>query len=233
MSSVKRMQVAGTAQYLRCVQRTSRVSVVRESEDSALVTFWHDAILPLLAATMDRENVAIYIRTHPFIDDTLDLLNYLGMRTFVADNRGTAVVKAARRWLSVPGRLLAVTLDAGQPQVASPGVVRLARALGVPVCPLSVSASHGYRMPRWDRTVVPHLGGELSVRVLPAVAGPTVAATTEMVQRTLLASTLAAAAPARVRWRAAWEVWPRLCLMPRTRGRLKVWPATEAVPFIF
>lgn len=170
MTILKSMQVAGLAGYLRAVQRTSHVSIVRPTEGSALVTFWHDAILPLLAATMGADNVAIYVRAHPLMQDTIDFLGYLGLRTFVSDHQGTASVKAARQWLSVPGRLLAVTLDAGEPQVALPGVARLARMLCVPLCPLAVAASRGYRMLRRDRCVVPHLGGELTVRALAPVA---------------------------------------------------------------
>jgi lysophospholipid acyltransferase (LPLAT)-like uncharacterized protein len=234
MSFVKNGQIAGLARYLRAVQRTSDVSVVRSTDASALITFWHDAILPLLATTLGIHNVAIYVRGHPLMGDTLDLLAALGLRTFVSDNTGTAGVKAARQWLSVPGRLLAVTLDAAEPQVALPGVARLARMLGVPLCPLAVTASSGYRMPGWDRCVVPHLGGKLTVRALPPVRERSLDATALAAQRALSASTLIEpAAMDLFPWRRMFEVWPRLCLMPLARGKLTVWPATEPVDFSF
>ena len=234
MSVVKDLQVAGLAQYLRRVQQTSRVSVIRASEGSALATFWHEAVFALLAAMVGTKNVAVYVRDQPFPDNTLALLVHLGVTTFVSDHRGTAGVKAARQWLSVPGRLLLVTADFMKPRVALPGVARLARMLGVPLCPMVVTASHGYRMPVWDRCVVPHLRGELSVQVLPPVAEPSLAATAASVGRDLSPSTLTepSAAPL-LPWRRALEAWPRLCLMRRTRGKLAVWPATQSIEVNF
>lgn len=234
MSFVRTMQITALARYLRDVQRTSEVTVTRAHQGSALVTFWHDAILPLLAAVRGADNIAIYIRTDPLIGDTLDMLRYLGLRTFTSDHRNAAGVKAARAWLSVPGRLLAVTLDAGDPQVALPGVPRLARMLGVPLCPLAVTASRGFRLPRWDRCVVPHLGGELTVRALEPVSEPSLEASVASLERALSASTLVEpAARSLVPWRRALEFWPRWCLAPRTRGKLAVWPNMEPVEVSF
>jgi lysophospholipid acyltransferase (LPLAT)-like uncharacterized protein len=234
VSVVGNVQVAGLAHYLTALRRTSRVSVVRATEGSALLTFWHDAILPLLAATSGTENVAIYVRAQPFIEDTLALLAYLGLPTFVSDHQGTAGIKAARKWLSVSGRLLVVTADPEEARVAVPGVARLARMLGVPLCPLAVTASHGSRLPRTDGCVLPHLGGELTVQALPPVIEPTLEASAAAVQHALSGSTLVDT-PARplLPWRRALEVWPRLCLKPRTRGQVTVWPATEPASLIF
>ena len=234
MSFAKNIQVAGFARYLRLVERTSHVSVARAISGSALVTFWHDAIFCLLAATMAERNVAIYVRAQPHIQDTLDLLASLGLRTFVSDNQGTSVIKAAREWLSEPGRLLAVTLDRQEPHVAESGVARLARMLSVPLCPLSVSASRGYHTSGWDRCVVPHLGGRLTIRALAPVTYESIAASTLSAQRALTAATLVApSSTPLVPWRRAFEAWPRVCLMPRTRGKLTVWPATEPVKISF
>lgn len=234
MNLVKGLQVAGLARYLITVRQTSRVSIERETQESALVAFWHDAIPSLLAAARGRQDVAIYIRAQPFIEDVLDLLADMGIPTFVSDHQGTAGLKAARRWLSTPGRLLGITADVGAPRTALPGVGRLARMLGVPLCPLTVTASHGYRMSDQYHKVVPHLGGEVTVRVLPRVSEPSFDATAAALERALAKSTLSEPAPSPlVPWRRGFELWPRLCLAPRTRGKLKVWPATEATELIF
>jgi lysophospholipid acyltransferase (LPLAT)-like uncharacterized protein len=234
VSVVKDVQVAGLAHYLTALRRTSHVSVVRASEGSALLTFWHDAILALLAATSGTENVAIYVRDQPFIEDTLDLLAYLGLPTFVSNHQGTAGIKAARKWLAVPGRLLVVTADPEQPRVAVPGVARLARMLGVPLCPLAVTASRGSRLRRTDGCVLPQLGGELTVRALPPVNEPSPEASAAAVQRALSSGTLLeTAARPLLPWRRVLEAWPRLCLKPRTRGQVTVWPATEPASIIF
>jgi hypothetical protein len=106
--------------------------------------------------------------------------------------------------------------------------------LGVPLCPLAITASHGYRLSRQYQGVVPHLGGELTVRVLPPVSEPSFDAMAIAIERAMSKSTLDEPAPRPlVPWRRALEVWPRLCMMPRTRGRIKVWPATEATELTF
>jgi lysophospholipid acyltransferase (LPLAT)-like uncharacterized protein len=228
VSRAGRLQVGALGAYLRCVNRTTAVEVDVATPESALVTFWHDAIFCVLAATFGMKDVGIYIRAQPHIEDTLDLMERLGVRTFVSDHKNAAGVKEAREWLGVPGRLLAVTLDGGTARVAMPGVVRLARMLKVPLHPLSVSASSGYRMGGWDRLVVPHAGGRLSVRALPAVPTDDPEADALVLQRAMPEPTLAPPSPgARVPWGRHLEVWPRLCLMPLTRGKLKVWPARE------
>jgi lysophospholipid acyltransferase (LPLAT)-like uncharacterized protein len=231
---VQNIQVAGLAAYVRFVHRTSRVVVSGTAEGSSLVTFWHDGILALLAATVGTKNVAVYIRAQPHIQDTLELLAHLEIPTFVSDHRGTAGVKAARRWLSTPGRLLAVTADPVQPLRVEPGVARLARMLDVPLRPLAVTASHGYRLDRLDRGVVPYVGGRLNVSVLPSVHESSLEETAAAVQRALPTDTLTGtAAPSLVPWRRALAAWPLLCLMPRTRGKLTVWPATEPTSITF
>lgn len=232
--NVGAIQVAGLAAYVRLVHRTSRVAITRPAGGSSLATFWHDGILPLLAATVGAKNVGVYIRAQPFIQDTLDLLAFLNIPTFVSDHRGTAGIKAARRWLSTPGRVLAVTADPLQPLHAVPGVARLARMLDVPLCPLLVTASHGYRLDRVDRGVVPHLGGELKVSVLPAVRDSSPEDAARAIERALPKDTLVGTtARSLASWRSAFEAWPRLCLAPRTQGKLTVWPATEPTSVIF
>lgn len=234
MNLARDLQVAALAYYLRAVRRTSRVTVDHPHTGSGLVTFWHDAMLPLLAASVGTKNVAIYVRAQPFLNDSLDLLNYLGVRAFISDQRGTAGIKAARQWLlEVPGRLLAITLDMGEPHVALPGVARLARMLGVSLHPLAVTVSRGYRTQR-EHSVVPHLRGQLSVRVLPAVSEPTLERAALALQNALLDSTLSEPAPEpSVPWRKVVEAWPRACMMPLTRGKLTVWPAKQPTTISF
>ncbi|HYP97656.1 MAG TPA: hypothetical protein VER96_03210 [Polyangiaceae bacterium] len=234
MNVPKNLQLAGFAWYLTALKRTSRISVTRATPESVLATFTRDAMLALLAATLGTDNVAIYIRAQPLIEDTLELLAKLRVPAFVSDHRGTAGVKAARHWLRTPGRVLAVSADPLVPQVVVPGVARLARMLHVPLCPLVVTVSHGYRVQRKDRCVVPHLAGELTVCMLPPVSEPSLDASAAAIGRALSKSTLhePTHTPA-VPWRRALEVWPRLCMRPRTNGQIKVWPATEPVEISF
>jgi hypothetical protein len=140
---------------------------------------------------------------------------------FVSDHRGTSGVKAARQWLSTPGRVLAITLDMGVPRTALPGVVRLARMLGVPLRPLVVTATSGYRLEQWDRCVVPHGGGRLGVRLLDAVDTSTPDHGALAMTGALCDPTLAEGAPRG--WGRALAPWPRACLHPIVKNRLAVW----------
>jgi lysophospholipid acyltransferase (LPLAT)-like uncharacterized protein len=218
-------QVRGFAAYLRLVQRTSLVQVACDVEESALVGFWHDAMFCLLSATLGRKEVALYVRAQPGLRRTLELLSALGVRVFVSDHRGTAGVKEARQWLSVPGRVLAITLDMGVPRTALPGVGRLSRMLGVPLRPLAVTATSGYRLEQWDRCIVPDAGGRLAVRLLDAVDTRTPDHGARALESALCDPALGEGPPRA--WGRVLAPWPRACLHPIVKNRLRVWSGGE------
>jgi lysophospholipid acyltransferase (LPLAT)-like uncharacterized protein len=223
-AATRYLQVNGVAAYFRWVHATSRVEVDCKVPESALVALWHDAMFCLLAATVGMKDVAVYVRAQPFLRDTLGLLSALGVRVILSDHRGTEGVKAARRWLSVPGRVLAITLDMGVPRVALPGVVRLARMLRAPLHPLSVSATSGYRLEQWDRCVVPYPGARLEVRALDAVRTdrePEECALS--LEQVLFEPALSKAPTKYFSWGSVFAPWPRACLAPVGRNRLLVW----------
>jgi lysophospholipid acyltransferase (LPLAT)-like uncharacterized protein len=208
-------QLAGYAAYLSTVRRTSRITLEGRPAESVLATVWHDTIFSLLVAAIGQPQVAIYIREQPRLADMLDLLKRLGVHAIVSNHGTPAGVRAARDWLATPGRVLAITLDGGAAREPMPGVARLARIFRVPLCPLRVTVTSGFRRDGWDRCVVPRLGARIELALLPAVSlGAGLDAAAAALGRALPEPTLGTVAGLGSRWSAAFDGWPRACLMP-------------------
>jgi lysophospholipid acyltransferase (LPLAT)-like uncharacterized protein len=219
-------QHAALGAYLRrvCAARAATIEV--PVTESALVGLWHGSMLALMAATLGRDGVGVFVLDHPGVEDSLELLERLGFHVIVAEPGSADGVREARAWLSDPGRLLAITLDgpAGPARVAKPGALRLARMLNVPLYPLAVTASHGFELDRWDSCLVPYPGAAVSVRALsPAPRQAVSDHAAFMVQNSLLAAGAAAVDGASVRHRAI-KQWVRACTLPLTVGTLTIGP---------
>lgn len=150
---------------LRIVARTLRpdfsccapLRIRWERGENVIVAFWHNRLLmmPLLAAGVP---VSIMVSQHRDGDIATRALAPLGIRTVrgsstrggVSGFRG--LVEAYRR-----GDTLAVIPDGprGPLYEAKPGVIRLGKATGATIFPVSCAVSRFIRLRSWDQLVIP------------------------------------------------------------------------------
>lgn len=142
-----RCQRHGTEHYQR----------FREEGQPVMFVFWHGQLLPLVHYHR-HEGIVVLVSEH---DDGEYITRVLERNGFGAvrgsSTRGgtkglRGLVRAARE-----GRDLGVTPDGprGPRGVFKPGALLAAQVAGLPVVPLSVRASSGWRFRSWDGFLVP------------------------------------------------------------------------------
>jgi lysophospholipid acyltransferase (LPLAT)-like uncharacterized protein len=125
--------------------------------ERAILSFWHNRLLmlPLLA---DGGPICIMVSHHRDGEIGSTLLAAWGVATV----RGSATRGAVSGFLRLVdayrhGKNLAVTPDGprGPRYVAKPGVVRLAKAVGSPIFPITYTANRAARLRSWDGLIIP------------------------------------------------------------------------------
>jgi lysophospholipid acyltransferase (LPLAT)-like uncharacterized protein len=134
-----------------------RIEEARQIAGNILFAFWHGTLLPL-AYIHRSEGINVLVSTHQDGEYIARIIHGLGFGT----SRGSSTrggIRALRGLMQAAGRQLdlAVTPDGprGPRERVQPGVVYLAKRLGLPVIPIGVSSNPSLRLRSWDRFMVP------------------------------------------------------------------------------
>ncbi len=142
----------------------------RREGKPVIFVFWHGQLLPLVHYHR-REGIVVLVSEH---DDGEYITRVIERNGFGAvrgsSRRGATkglkgLIRAARA-----GNDLALTPDGprGPVGVFKPGVLAAAQLTGLPIVPLAVGASSGWRLGSWDGFLVPKPLSRVRLEYLPA-----------------------------------------------------------------
>jgi lysophospholipid acyltransferase (LPLAT)-like uncharacterized protein len=133
----------------------------------AIVAFWHDRLLVMPLVARDAP-VCILVSHHRDGEIATRALGAFGVHTV----RGSATRGAVGGFLRLveafrQGYNLAVIPDGprGPRYAVKPGVIRLAKATGAPIYPVSYTTSRAVRLRSWDRLLIPLPFARVTVRI--------------------------------------------------------------------
>jgi len=134
-----------------------------------IFVFWHAHTLPL-AWCHRNEGIVTLVSDHGDGELLVRLIRHWGFGAVRGSStRGAkkalkGMIRAARA-----GKDLALTPDGprGPAREFKPGALAVAQATGLPLVPLAVGASGGWRLRSWDRFLVPHPFSRLCVAYGP------------------------------------------------------------------
>lgn len=140
----------------------------------AIYVCWHEHQLPL-AIFHARQGVVALTSRHRDGETVAKVLHRLGYRTARgSSSRGGAaglrqMVRNGRQ-----GRSLAFTPDGprGPPRRCKPGTIVAAAMTGLPIVPVGVAVTRGWRLSSWDRFLIPAPGSSIFVSYGPALRVP-------------------------------------------------------------
>lgn len=153
------------ASFLCAWHRTCRFLVLgqahlREVLDGSrpgLLTTWHFAFPSVIYYFRNLDGVLMVSRSRDG-EWAARLVHALGFQTVRgSSHRGGAHALRAMLRLTRKGHPAGLIADGSQgpPLVAQKGILWLAAATGLPVVPLSLAADRAWRLPSWDRTLIP------------------------------------------------------------------------------
>lgn len=159
-----RLERMGQAHYLR----------FREEGRPVIFVFWHGQLLPLVHYHRN-EGIVVLVSEHADGEYITRVIERHGFRTVRGSStRGATrglkgLIRAARE-----GRDLALTPDGprGPRGVLKPGALGVAQATGLPVIPLAVGASSGWRFRSWDGFLIPRPLATIRIEYAPPVFVP-------------------------------------------------------------
>jgi lysophospholipid acyltransferase (LPLAT)-like uncharacterized protein len=145
--STTRVHRVGAEHYLR----------FREQGQPVVFVFWHGQLLPLVHYHR-QEGIVVLVSEHADGEYITRIIERNGFGTVRGSStrggtRGLkALIRAARA-----GKDLALTPDGpqGPVHVFKPGALAVAQTTGLPIIPLAVGASGGWRLKSWDGLLVP------------------------------------------------------------------------------
>jgi lysophospholipid acyltransferase (LPLAT)-like uncharacterized protein len=133
------------------------VSEAKAATGNTLFAFWHGRLLPLVYVHRNQ-GINVLVSTHQDGEYIARVIHGLGFGT----SRGSSTrggIRALRELMQAGNaRLdLAITPDGpkGPREKVQPGVVYLAKRLGLPVIPIGASSRPSIRAGSWDRFMVP------------------------------------------------------------------------------
>jgi lysophospholipid acyltransferase (LPLAT)-like uncharacterized protein len=136
---------------------SDNIGKAREIAGSTILACWHGRLLPLIYVHRD-EGINALVSTHQDGEYIARIIHGLGFGT----SRGSSTrggVRALRALIEAASRDLdiAVTPDGprGPREKVQPGVVYLAKRLGLPVIPIGASGNPSILLGSWDRFMVP------------------------------------------------------------------------------
>ncbi len=127
----------------------------------SIVAFWHGRMFLLPFALKNyAERVAILISRHRDGELIARIVEKMGFRTVRGSaGKGKGGDRAFKEMVKLieEGYTVAITPDGprGPREVAKPGVAKLAMKTGIPVYPLTFSASWKFNLNSWDRFLIP------------------------------------------------------------------------------
>lgn len=159
----QRLLAWAAAAQIRLIHRTTRwerrvppaTARLLESGQPAIVAFWHGRMLVMRGAwTQPPERLGLLISGHRDGRVISRALARLGFASVTGSSRrgGAEGFRALGRMLA-DGRPVAITPDGpvGPRMRAKPGTIKAAQAFGVPILPVSGSASRRRLLATWDR----------------------------------------------------------------------------------
>lgn len=163
------------------VERTGHHEVLslRQSGTPVIYVFWHGRLLPLIHVHR-HDGIVVLVSEHRDGDYLARVLHHFGFGTVRGSStRGgvqglKGLIRAARKGLD-----LAVTPDGprGPNRELKLGVLAAARMTGLPLVPVGVGVTTGWRIRSWDELLVPKPFSTVRIaygqpRFVPRHAGP-------------------------------------------------------------
>lgn len=143
----------------------------REEGRPVIFVFWHGQLLPLIHYHR-QEGIVVLVSEHTDGEYISRVIERHGFRTVRGSSTrgGTKGLKALIREARA-GRDLALTPDGprGPAGVFKPGALAAARATGLPVIPMAVGCSGGWRFRSWDGFLVPRPFARIRIAYAPPV----------------------------------------------------------------
>jgi hypothetical protein len=146
----------------------------REAGRPVIFVFWHGQLLPLVHYHRN-EGIVVLVSEHADGEYITRVIEHHGFGTVRGSStRGATrglkgLIRAARA-----GTDLALTPDGprGPAHVLKAGALGVAQATGLPVIPLAVGASAGWRLRSWDGFLVPRPLSRITIEYAPPVHVP-------------------------------------------------------------
>jgi len=146
----------------------------REEGTPVIFVFWHGQLLPLIHYHR-REDIVVLVSEHADGEYIGRVLQRNGFRTVRGSStrggtRGLrALIRSARA-----GHDLALTPDGpkGPVRVFKPGALAAAQVSGLPIIPMAVGVSSGWRFRSWDGFLVPRPLSTIHIEYGPPVFVP-------------------------------------------------------------
>ena len=160
------------AAYVRLVAATSRRTLTGEEGFRAvrarrpyILAFWHSRLVLMPYAYPDGR-VAVVTSRHRDAEMLRRMLASFGLEFVVGSSTagGVAALRDMIRRVQA-GFDIGIAPDGprGPRRRVKPGVIAAARLAGVPIVPVTVSASRARRLRSWDRTLVPFPFGRVRI----------------------------------------------------------------------
>ncbi len=177
--------VSGTALYgwARLTSRLSRFQVTglehlqaaQARQQPLIFTAWHGMTMMLVGFFTNQYDLSRIVLILP--DDWRGgaltvFANRLGVTPFPMNLAGDASMATARRLAQLvrqvkAGRDAYITPDGpeGPSYVIKPGITYIAQKADATILPVGAYARHAYRLPRWDRYVLPYPFSKIAIQV--------------------------------------------------------------------
>lgn len=154
------------AQYIKFVCISGRWRIIGEQGPDGLlakgqpfiVAFWHGRLIMMAFSWKRCDLVHMLISGHRDGQLVSGMMSHFGSKTvFGSSSRGGAAAFIQLVRLLKDGEIVGITPDGprGPRMRANSGVVALAKMAGVPILPLTFSASKGIVFRSWDRFLLP------------------------------------------------------------------------------
>jgi lysophospholipid acyltransferase (LPLAT)-like uncharacterized protein len=177
-----RVNGASLFRLSRLISRSSRFQVeglahwqaAQERQRPIIFSAWHGMTMMLVSFFTNEYDLS---RLGLIVPDDwrggalVEFAKRLGVATFPMNLKGDASMAAARQ-LAKLVRQVKVGLDAyitpdgpdGPSHVIKPGISYIAQKADATILPLGAYARHGFRVPRWDRYVLPYPFSKIAVQ---------------------------------------------------------------------
>ncbi|USO01831.1 MAG: lysophospholipid acyltransferase family protein [Alphaproteobacteria bacterium] len=150
--------------YLRFVYVTSRIEILgdesctRTPQQIYIGAFWHDRLAMMSFLWRTKKPMYMLISQHADGRFIAQIVKHLGINTVVGST-GSEGAKVFRMLMTIlrAGSMVGITPDGpkGPRHYATPGVIRLAQLMGVPIVPMSYDITRKWVLRSWDQLIIP------------------------------------------------------------------------------
>jgi lysophospholipid acyltransferase (LPLAT)-like uncharacterized protein len=145
------------------VHGEERFRELADAGKPVVLAIWHEGLLVICwyAARLLGDGVKATFLISPSVDGEVgvQLLAWFGGKAVRGSARrsGASALRGLNRAIRREGQLPFITLDGskGPRGYCKPGAIAVARMAGVPIVPIGCAAQRSWRMPTWDRHLVP------------------------------------------------------------------------------